>query len=632
MIILKYTLIFTAILFTSIQLFAQIKTIKTQVLVVGGSTGGTAAGIQAARSGARTIIVEQTNMLGGMLTAAAVSCTDGNNGLKSGMWEEFRQALYKHYGTTNLESGWVSNTCFEPHVGDSIFKSWATNEKNLKVLYGWYFDEALKDHNKVIGATFENIKGGRLTIEADIVIDATDLGDVFANAGAAYDLGMEDPKYSGEKEAREKNNIIQDLTWAAILKDYGKGADRTIPKPDGYVATKYYCSTSDAPCNDKPYQLNTQKVLDYGKLITLGSAHPKYMLNWPIHGNDYYLNVVETKPIKREAEYINAKNKTFGFIYFLQTELGFKNIGLADEEVNNGMAWMPYNREGRRVKGIVRLTINQIKEPYNYSLYKTGIAVGDYPVDHHHGQYPGKVPYIEFPKIPSFNIPLGALIPEKIDGLIVCDKGTSVSNIANGTTRLQPVVLLTGQAAGVLAAQCIAKKIQPRNASVREVQNELLKLKCYLMPFADVSPDDSAWEAIQKVGALGIIKGFGKSVDWENKTFFYPDSLITITDLINGFKRSYNSKFQVQIQKGSLLTIREAYYLIETYYPFLNIKQGFPDFVIPEFGLQKIWQEKLKLAGFNLDRNISRYELAILINYYLDPFVQPIGLYGGLKN
>ena len=128
---MKRRVLFSSLLFCCLfKLSAQITIIKTAVLVVGGSTGGTAAGIQAARSGAPTVIVEQTTMLGGMLTAAAVSCTDGNDGLKSGMWQEFREALYKHYGTTNLAAGWVSNTCFEPHVGDSIFKAWRIMKKN----------------------------------------------------------------------------------------------------------------------------------------------------------------------------------------------------------------------------------------------------------------------------------------------------------------------------------------------------------------------------------------------------------------------------------------------------------------------------------------------------------------------
>jgi hypothetical protein len=265
--------IFCFLFFASHPL-AQTTSLHTQVLVVGGSTGGTAAGIQSARSGATTFIVEHTAMLGGMLTAAAVSCADGNDGLKSGLWQQFREALYQHYGTRNLASGWVSNTCFEPHVGDSIFKAWAAAEKKLTVVYNWYFDKVLMKGNKVTGAAFINQKGERLIVHATIVVDGTDLGDVFASAGEGYDIGMEDAAYSGEKEAPGKNDIIQDLTWSAVLKNYGEGANKTIEKPTGYEAAKYYCSTSDAPCNDKPYKLDTRKVLDYGKLTVTDTLHP----------------------------------------------------------------------------------------------------------------------------------------------------------------------------------------------------------------------------------------------------------------------------------------------------------------------------------------------------------------------
>jgi hypothetical protein len=86
----------------------------------------------------------------------------------------------------------------------------------------------------------------------------------------------------------------------------------------------------------------------------------------------------------------------------------------------------------------------------------------------------------------------------------------------NGSTRLQPVVLLTGQAAGILAARSIKEKRRIRDISVRDVQNELLKLKCYLIPFADVKTDDPHWEAVQRVGVTGILKGVGKSEGWAN--------------------------------------------------------------------------------------------------------------------
>jgi NADPH-dependent 2,4-dienoyl-CoA reductase/sulfur reductase-like enzyme len=94
--------------------------IETDILVIGGGAGGTAAAIQGARLGVKTILVEPTRMLGGMLTAAGVSCTDGNDQLPSGMWEEFRQALYKHYGRYRLNTGWVSNT----FICNYVIKKW----------------------------------------------------------------------------------------------------------------------------------------------------------------------------------------------------------------------------------------------------------------------------------------------------------------------------------------------------------------------------------------------------------------------------------------------------------------------------------------------------------------------------
>ncbi len=128
----------------------------TSILVVGGSTGGTAAAIQSARMGVPTILVESTAWLGGMLSAAGVTATDGNHLLPSGIWEEFRQALYQHYGRKQLNSGWVSNTLFEPYVADSIFKAWVAKEKNLTVVYGWFFDSAYVQNGKIKSIRFIN--------------------------------------------------------------------------------------------------------------------------------------------------------------------------------------------------------------------------------------------------------------------------------------------------------------------------------------------------------------------------------------------------------------------------------------------------------------------------------------------
>lgn len=624
----------TSILFSflfCLHSFAQ-QQFTTEVLVVGGSTGGTAAAIQCARMGVKVTMVEPTPWLGGMLTAAGVSCTDGNDELPGGIWQEFREALYKHYGTRNLFSGWVSETCFEPHVGDSIFKAWSQKENNLTVMYGWYFDKAIKTNNKVTGARFINREGRSITISATIVIDATDLGDVYADAGAGFDIGMEDKVYAKESMAPGKNDVIQDLTWTAILKDYGTGADKTIDRPDNYDSTKYFCCCQTAPCiNGKPYNVDAKKMLDYGKL-----PNNKYMINWPAHGNDWYINVIATKQIDREKQLQDARNNTLGFVYFIQTVLGFKHLGIAEEfPSEHKLAMIPYHREGRRLKGIVRLNANHLTSPFDQpeKLYRTGIAVGDYPVDHHHGT-DKKVPSINFPKVPSFNVPLGSLIPASIEGLIVCEKGISVSNIVNGSTRLQPCVLLTGQAAGVMAALCIQQKISARAINIRSVQSELLKFKAYIMPYIDVKPSDPNWEAIQRIGATGILRGTGKPEGWANKTFFYPDSTISEKELAIGlhdFEKGFPLKNYTSTKP---LSIANAWDMIVEMQHYLRLKLGVPHKYPPIIHNEwkKVAQESLGIEDIDGNKPITRKQLAVFLNSLSqNPFDQKISMTGFLK-
>jgi hypothetical protein len=254
-------------------------------------------------------------------------------------------------------------------------------------------------------------------------------------------------------------------------------------------------------------------------------------------------------------------------------------------------------------------------------------------VDHHHDRYPGKVPELEFPSIPSFNIPLGCLIPEKIEGLIVCEKGISVSNIVNGSTRLQPVVLLTGQAAGVLAAKSIKEKRKIKDVSVRDVQNELLKLKCYLMPFVDVKPTDPHWEAIQRVGVTGIMKGVGKAEGWGNKMFFYPDSTITDKelkeDLIN-FEKSFPGSYPVKNEK---LSIAAAWKMITDMQHYLRLRLGvphkYPSVVAEEW--RSIFKAEFGETDVDGNRFVKKKELAVLLCHLSENvFDQPIIANGNL--
>lgn len=527
--------------------------INVDVLIIGGGTSGTTAGIQAARLGVKTLIIEETPWIGGMLTSAGVSAIDGNYRLNSGLWEEFRQALNKHYGgAENLKTGWVSNVLFEPHIGQQILTKLCDNESNLRV-YRNTFLETIEQKNNEWQASI-NKKGKQINVIAKIVIDATELGDVIKTVGIPYDIGMDSKHVTNEEIAPEiENDIIQDLTYVAILKDYGKSADKTISKPNNYNSKVFKC-TCAGKCNEEKNGKKLwpcDKMMEYGKL-----PNNYYMINWPLSGNDFYVNTLEMNTEERNEAFKKAKAFTLNYVYYLQSELGFKNLGIADDiyPTKDGLPFIPYHRESRRAKGLVRFNINHLSKPFSQEkpLFKTGVAVGDYPVDHHHYAYPNSntLPNLHFYPVPSYSIPLGALIPEDKSNFILSEKSISVTNLVNGTTRLQPVCLLVGQASGVLAALSVKENKSPKNVSIREVQNQLLEAGAFLMPYSDISIDAYGFYAMQRVGATGILKGEGKNVGWENHTHIYPNKLLTSNDLKAGLmnwlvlnKKDINSEF-----------------------------------------------------------------------------------------
>ena len=609
---------------------------KTDVLVIGASASGIAAGIQSARMGVQTIIAEPTTWLGGMITAAGVCAFDGNHSMPSGLFGEFREALHKVYGgASKVSTGWVSNTLFEPHVGDSIFKSMVLHTKGLTVKYQFQFVSAIKNNNAITGAIFLHLPTNqKVTIYAKQVIDATELGDVLANAGVPYSLGMEASAVTGEDvHVSETNDIVQDITYVAILKDYGKGTDKTIPRPKNYdpsefdgACTDYYFNTAKPKPN-----VDAKKMLDYGKL-----PNKKYMINWPNSGNDIYLNIVEMNEADREKELVKAKEQTLRFIYFIQHQLGFKNLGLADDEYPTAdkLPIIPYHRESRRVKGLVRFDVKHIAKPFDSPnpLYKTGIAVGDYPIDHHHKKNLKAPQHLDFYPVPSFNIPLGSLIPQDISGLIVAEKSISVSNVVNGTTRLQAIALLIGQAAGTLAAQAVQQNLDAQNIPVRKVQLGLLNSNAYIMPYFDVPQSHPQFIATQKIGATGILKGQGVPYSWANRTLFHPDSLVNRTALTQDIadlclltpkQQAYLSLSEtidiiIEIAKNKKLATKSASWNLSDKKLLTNqIKQS--------------WQ-RWKFGSFNPNSYVTRIQFAQLMDATINPFeLQQIDHNGKIK-
>jgi hypothetical protein len=350
------------------------------------------------------------------------------------------------------------------------------------------------------------------------------------------------------------------------------------------------------------------------------------MLNWPNYGNDIYLNIVELNDEQREKELLKAKEQTLRFVYFIQNHLGFKNLGLADDEfpTKDRLALMPYHREGRRLKGLVRFTIRNIAEPFTGDpLYRTGISVGDYPIDHHHQKNLDAPQHLEFYPVPSYNIPLGSLIPQQVNNLIVAEKGISVSNVANGATRLQPVVLLTGQAAGMLASLSEKQGIAPKQVSTRDVQQSLLSAKAYIMPYIDIQPGHPHFEAIQKIGATGILKGKGIPFKWANQTWFYPDSVVMTKNLMNDLQSFSKIVYKTESEH---LSIKDAINIVHQLSKTFEVnirKTKDADQLLNSRNLvgfvRQNWS-KWGLKNYDITRKITRSELAVLLNNSIDPF------------
>jgi hypothetical protein len=589
---------------------------KVPLLVVGGGASGTAAGIQAARMGCPALIIEETPWLGGMLTAAGVSAVDGNYNLPGGIWGEFKDSLTRYYGGTEaLKTGWVSHVLFEPSVGNKLFQQIVSKEKNLDV----WFDTKLvtiekKDETwRVAVETSGKVK----YIEAGLVIDATELGDVAKLCGVKYDIGMESREATKEPIApAEANNIVQDLTYVAVLKDYGR--DVSISCPEGYDAAVFACACKNDRCiaPKEPNRLwNLQEMITYGKL-----PNNKYMINWPVEGNDYYVNLIEMTPEERAAALQGAKQFTLKFLYFLQQELGLNTLGLADDEYPTGdrLPFIPYHRESRRIVGKVRFTLPYITDPYtqDWPLYRTSIAVGDYPVDHHHTRYEGNevLPNLYFSSIPSYGLPLGALIPREVKGLIVAEKSISVSNVVNGTTRLQPVVLQIGQAAGALAALAVRQQTEVERVSVRTVQQALLAANGYLLPYLDVPVTHPLFKVYQRIGATGILQGVGKNAGWSNQTWLRSDTLLLSSE-IEGLREVYP---YVSLQRlPRVVTTKEALALISDIAAHEGIVLGGEINVLAE----NIYA-KYGLGSVKLHSPIQRGAFAALVDEVLDPFLR----------
>ncbi|MEH2148682.1 FAD-dependent oxidoreductase [Nostoc sp.] len=493
------------------------QTYTADVLVVGGGTGGTAAAIQAARRGAKTILVSEFPWLGGMLTSAGVSVPDGNEleAFQTGLWGAFLQEL-RHRQPEGLDNSWVSFFSYDPRIGAEIFADWVQELPNLHWISGQVPLEVFRQGDSITGVRFADF-----AITAKIILDGTELGDLLALAEIPYRWGWELQSEWGEPSAPVTFNSltqkypVQAPTYVVIMQDFGEAIAPEIPAASNYHPSQFTGAWDG---------YGAETFLNYGRL-----PGDRFMINWPICGNDYGQGVgrLIESDVSRGEFIQESRWHSQNFAHFIQNQLG-RRYGLAEKvfpHTSTAFALHPYYRESRRLVGlttvreqdILPITGGRVASIFNDASFcvplrgsklrkvsPTGeaIAVGNYANDHH---YPG----VQFPLQPKsirwggrwtgtpFTIPYSSLIPATTNGFLVCEKNISVSHIANGATRLQPVVMGIGQAAGMAAAMCIELNCQPRDLPVRTLQTALLednRSKALIIPLFNLPPNRSDWQ------------------------------------------------------------------------------------------------------------------------------------------
>ena len=266
----------------------------------------------------------------------------------------------------------------------------------------------------------------------------------------------------------------------------------------------------------------------------------------------------------------SAMIKTLCFIYYMQHELGCDSWGI-DNTQNFGRNvscdlehWhslpkeflptvrffppKPYVRESKRIVGVETMSSKDVRRDPQFKrvlFYNKGaVAVGEYPADLHGNWDVTKLEEDlldkeeDFGGVSSweaklFQIPMKALIPEKINGLLAAEKNISASRLVNGAIRLHPVAFHTGQAAGTLAAIAIKQGKEPRDVNPLFVQSTLLDNGCGLSvhQFKDIFPESKHWKEINIALLYEYMLNHSEKAFYCNKPVMWSTFLITVDSL-----------------------------------------------------------------------------------------------------
>ena len=528
-----------------------------EILIAGGGAGGVAAALAAARAGRRVILLEETDWLGGQMTAQGVSALDEHAHIElfggTASYYRLRALLRDHYRALAGEAGrrpdfnpgacWVTRLAFEPMVAVDVIRMMLqplVEAGRLVIHVRTKVVAAATDGDRVTTVVAMGLDDGHLVrIRPELVIDATELGDLLPLCGAEHVVGAESIAQTGEKQAQPadpKPHCVQSFTYTFACERRKEGECHVIPRPEKY---EHYRSA-------QPYSLRIEVHggeiygessgwLDYRLYDTMPgtkgglwtyrrlidgksfSGNDLTMFNWP--GNDYRdRSILDCSPLDAAKALQDAKRVSLGFLYWLQTEApatgerrGAPEIGLRPDVMGtaDGLSKHPYIRESRRIKARKTVVEQEVSERYQTgpraAHFADSVGVGWYPIDIHRS---GPDDVGASCRTRPFQIPLGALLPVRIGNLIAGGKNLGTTHITNGCYRLHPVEWNVGEAAGALAAFALEERVAP--AAVRErtdlldrFQRRLLGEGVPLAWLAEAGIDDANFVSGQMAFMIG---------------------------------------------------------------------------------------------------------------------------------
>lgn len=511
----------------------MIRESRADILIVGGGTGGCAAALAATTLGQRVILTELTDWLGGQFTSQAVP-PDEHPWIESfgctRRYRQFREGVRRYYRehyplspvaranpALNPGLGGVSRLCHEPRVALAVIEGMLAYARSVGKLEVRLRREPIaveRQRDRVRAVTFRNLEtGDDEVVAADYVLDATELGDLLPLGGVEYVTGAESRAETGEPHAVDgpaQPENVQSLTWCFPMA-YDPDGSHVIDRPAQYARWRDYVPDLTPPwpgrmlswVHPHPRDLEPrprvlfpwesadprQSLWRYRRIVTSEHypsgmmPHEVTLVNWP--QNDYVEGNIIDKPADVVARYLEeAKQLSLSLLYWLQTEaprpdggVGYPGLSLRPDLVGtaDGLAKFPYIRESRRIRAVFTVTElhvgTQVREEMGRSeaeRFDDSVGIGSYRIDLHPST--GRDNYIDVSSLP-FQIPLGALIPVRVENLLPACKNLGVTHITNGCYRLHPVEWNIGEAAGYLAAYCLDRRLAPRQ--VRESEAHL---------------------------------------------------------------------------------------------------------------------------------------------------------------